>query len=159
MLYKGAVAQREWPLSMLNLFLDVVPQRLQNRNRQHLKHRGCTMHQFVCRYRLAHVVQLKQIARLGFQFFLGVSHARPTQTAGASSGTQLGSFSNKIHMMIRREERRRARKDIYPTSGKSRPVTRQSVKPRSSLAPLRRLFEGISDDGLTDAPAASTSHR
>jgi hypothetical protein len=87
MLYKGAVAQRERPLSILNLFfLDVIPQRLQNRNRQHLKHRGRTMHQFVCRCRLAHVVQLKRIARLGFQFFLGSIMSAQRKPRGASSG-------------------------------------------------------------------------
>src|SRR5262245_53988475 len=90
MLYKGAVARREWPLSILNLFLDVVPQRLQNRNRQHLKHSGCTMHQFVRRYRLPHVVQLKQIVRLGFQFFLELVMSAQRRPRGLVPVSQSG---------------------------------------------------------------------
>jgi hypothetical protein len=43
------------------------------------------MHQFVCGCRLAHIVQLKRISRLGFQC-LGVNHARSTRAMEASSG-------------------------------------------------------------------------
>jgi hypothetical protein len=62
------------------------------------------MHQFVCRCRLAHVVQLKRIARLGFQI-LGINHARPTQTAvGKFRLVSRESLSDKIHMIVSREE-------------------------------------------------------
>jgi len=62
-----------------------IPQRLQDRNRQHLKQRSGTMHQFVCSCRLAHIVQLKRISCLGFQCS-GVNHARSTRALEASSG-------------------------------------------------------------------------